>query len=164
MGCGKSTYGKKLAGKLKFSSVDLDTLVEEKAGKTVYEIFESEGEDAFRKLEAEALRETAELDNCVIATGGGAPAYWENMAWMNENGKAVFLKLFENKIFKRLANAKEPRPAIDGMDSSELKAFIHEKLTWRSQYYDTAEYVIQPEFFPPAKLAEIILEDLEAEK
>ena len=95
MGCGKSTYGKKLAGKLKYSSVDLDKLVEEKAGKTVYEIFESEGEDAFRKLEAEALRETADLDNCVIATGGGAPAYWENMAWMNENGKAVFLKLFE---------------------------------------------------------------------
>lgn len=154
MGAGKSTYGKKLAGKMGYDFLDLDTMIEEKVGKSVYDIFNSDGEEFFRKTETEVLRSTANLDNVVISTGGGAPAHSENMDWMNENGTTIYLKLFANKIFNRLWKAKVQRPTIEGMDQAELQTFIQDKLPWRAVEYIKADFVINPEGFLPKNLAD----------
>lgn len=72
MGAGKSTIGALLAARLGWEFVDLDAVIESRAGKTVAQIFADEGEAAFRALESETIREQAERDDRVIAPGGGA--------------------------------------------------------------------------------------------
>src|SRR5215831_15611769 len=77
-GSGKTTVGKRLADSLWQSFVDSDELIVKRAGKTIKEIFEQEGEPRFRDLESEVIREVAKLEDHVIALGGGAPLRAEN--------------------------------------------------------------------------------------
>jgi len=72
MGSGKSTVGRLVAQDLGFQFVDTDSLIEEKAGISIAEIFATEGEEAFRQLERGMILELAKKDKLVIATGGGA--------------------------------------------------------------------------------------------
>jgi shikimate kinase len=72
MGAGKSTVGPLLAEKLNWDFLDVDAAIESRSGRTVAEIFAVQGEDAFRALEAEAIREHARRPNLVLALGGGA--------------------------------------------------------------------------------------------
>jgi shikimate kinase len=72
MGAGKSTIGALLAQRLGWNFLDIDTVIESRAGKTVAEIFARQGEAAFRALEAEAIREQSRRENLVLALGGGA--------------------------------------------------------------------------------------------
>lgn len=159
MGAGKSTYGSRLAKALSHTFIDLDKLIEERSGRTIADIFENEGEAAFRTLEAEVLRSTAAEEDVVISTGGGTACFHENMDWMNTNGTTVYLRLFENIIQKRLERAKEERPLLAGMDDNERHQFVHETLSMRSIFYSQAEWVIQPEQFGFKKFAEVLREE-----
>lgn len=153
MGAGKSTYGKKLANQLKIPFHDTDELISAKTEKTISQLFADEGEEAFRVIEQQVLHETASLGDAVIATGGGLAPALNNMEWMKAEGKTVYLKLLEQKLFNRLAKSKDPRPLLDGMDKDELRQFVHDKLTERGMVYMKADYVIQPEQFTPKQLA-----------
>jgi len=86
MGSGKSFLGRRLANALQLPFLDLDDYLEEWSGRSIPRIFEESGEEAFRKLESEALRDTARLPSAVIACGGGTPCFGDNMAWMNAHG------------------------------------------------------------------------------
>ena len=72
MGSGKTSVGQALAALLGWSFLDLDQLIEERAGRTILEIFRESGEPAFREAEREAAREAVRREACVIAAGGGA--------------------------------------------------------------------------------------------
>ena len=89
--CGKSTLGKMVAETLSMDFVDTDTLIAQKAGKSIPEIFESEGEKAFRDLESAVIKEVSTLQHTVIATGGGAVLREENVEYLRQNGKIVFI-------------------------------------------------------------------------
>ncbi|MGB0431111.1 MAG: shikimate kinase [Bacteroidia bacterium] len=156
MGSGKSTYGKRLAKQLGYEHIDLDNLIEEKTGKSIGNWFENDGEDTFRAKEADVLKTLADEENVVISTGGGAACYFNNMAWMNENGFTVYLKLLEPQLLKRLKKGQETRPLVADLSEKELALFIHERLNERSQYYCQAQLVIQPEQFQAKTLAEYI--------
>ena len=91
MGSGKTTIGKKLANYLKCDFIDLDKLIEAKVGMSIVEYFELYGESAFSDLEREVLQKTDFPENVIIATGGGAPCFGDNMSWMNENGLVAYL-------------------------------------------------------------------------
>jgi shikimate kinase len=77
MGCGKTTWSKKLAAKLDYEFIDLDHVLEEQAGMSIAEYFSSFGEDAFRELESEVLKQTKYPENAVISTGGGLPCFFD---------------------------------------------------------------------------------------
>ncbi len=89
--CGKSTLGKMVAEMLSMDFVDTDTLIEQKAGKPIPQIFENEGEKAFRDLESAVIKEVASLQHTVIATGGGVVLRKENVEYLRQNGKIIFI-------------------------------------------------------------------------
>lgn len=91
-GCGKSTIGRLLAKRTWRTFVDLDEMIEEKAGVSIPEIFASKGEDYFRQLETAALSEVSKESGQVIATGGGIVTWPENRDLLRQNSTVIFLK------------------------------------------------------------------------
>jgi shikimate kinase len=141
MGCGKTTWSRKLAAHLGYDFIDLDQLLEEQAGMTITEYFASYGEEAFRILESEVLKQTAYSNNTVISTGGGLPCFFDNMSWMKAHGKTVYIKLSPKTLVDRLEKGKAKRPLLRDKHGDELLAFITEKLAEREDYYMQADYI-----------------------
>ena len=79
MGCGKSSIGRPLAKRLGLKFVDMDAEIERRCGVSVQQFFADRGEEAFRRLERELLRELTSAEDTVVATGGGVPCFFDNM-------------------------------------------------------------------------------------
>ena len=141
MGAGKTTLGKAFARKLNLPFVDLDWYMEERFDKTVGELFVERGEAGFRELEKNMLHEVGAFEDVVISTGGGAPCFFDNMDFMNRNGKTVFLNVHPDVLFRRLRVAKQQRPILQGKQDDELKEFIIRALEKRTPFYSQAQYV-----------------------
>lgn len=90
-GCGKTTVGKELAKHYGRKLVDTDALIVEKAGKSIPEIFESEGEPGFRKIEAGVAKEVGKEKELIISTGGGVIVTPENHDALRQNGTVIFI-------------------------------------------------------------------------
>lgn len=142
MGCGKSRLGRLLSEHMGVQFVDMDDYIEERNCKTVPQIFADHGEDGFRKRERKALEELAEFTDIIIATGGGAPCFFDNIDLMNKTGKTVFLNIDPAILADRLMNSKTERPLIKGKSREELVAFIDETLKKRKQFYSQAQFEI----------------------
>ena len=141
MGAGKTTLGKAFARKLNLPFVDLDWYMEERFHKTVGELFVERGEAGFRELEKNMLHDVGAFEDVVISTGGGAPCFFDNMDFMNRNGKTVFLNVHPDVLFRRLRVAKQQRPILQGKQDDELKEFIIRALEKRTPFYSQAQYV-----------------------
>lgn len=141
MGSGKSTVGKGLAAALELQFIDLDTYIEKRNFKTIPEIFAAEGEEGFRRAERKALHEVSEFENVVIATGGGAPCFFDNMELIKNTGISLYLNGSSRIIAERLINSKTERPLIKGKSKDELIAFIAETLSKRDEWYMKANVV-----------------------
>lgn len=89
-GCGKSTIGKILADRLNYKYIDSDSIIEEKSGKSIEELF-SIGENHFRKIECEVIKEASLEKNSVISTGGGVIKNSVNVELLKKNGTVVFI-------------------------------------------------------------------------
>jgi len=141
-GSGKSTVGKLLAKKLNCSFVDNDKLIESKSRKTISEIFETDGEKAFRKLESAVIENLiAKKTNAqpkVIALGGGAFENGATRLLITENGISVWLKCSISKIFARLRKHSD-RPRLtdkkETLSAKRLKATIRKLLLERKDNY-----------------------------
>jgi len=156
MGCGKTTWGRKLAAHLGYEFMDLDHILEAKAGMSIAEYFSTHGEDAFRKLESSILKETDYPENAVISTGGGLPCFFDNMEWMNAHGQTIYIQLSPKTLGDRLEHAKTPRPVLQGKKGEELVAFIADKLAERESFYNQATYTISGIDLSVEKIAEVI--------
>jgi shikimate kinase len=141
MGCGKTTLGRKLAGRLGCMFMDLDHILEAQAGMSIAEYFFKYGEDAFRRLESEVLQRGTYPDHAVISTGGGLPCFFDNMQWMNAHGKTVYIKLSPETLACRLEQEKHERPLLQDKHGETLVTFITEKLTEREYFYNQATVV-----------------------
>jgi shikimate kinase len=142
MGCGKSTTGKKLAKRLGYDFIDLDHEMEKQTGSTIANYFALHGEDAFRQLESRTLKEFDYPPNCVVATGGGAPCYFDNMDWMNSNGLTVYINMSPVALAQRLEKGKAKRPLLRDLSEEQLIAFIEGKLTERDGFYSRASMIV----------------------
>ncbi len=141
MGCGKSTKAKQLAARLGCPVIDLDAVIVQQEGKTIADYFAANGEAAFRQLESDTLKTFDYPETCVVATGGGLPCFFDNMDWMNENGKTVYLQMTPPQLVSRLYN-REKRPLLKGMDDEQLLAFIEMKLEERNPFYNKAKVIV----------------------
>lgn len=138
MGSGKTYLGKALADQLGFAFLDLDALIEVGEGLCIAEIFGRVGEQAFREMEARYLRTLAGHHHLVVATGGGAPCFFNNMDWMNGHGVSIYLHAEPALLAARLAGEKEKRPLLRQLDDGQLLAFIESKYSERRPFYDRA--------------------------
>jgi len=142
MGSGKSTMGRALASELDLTFIDLDSFLEEKYFKTIPQIFAEEGEESFRRKERNVLEEVCSFDNVILATGGGAPCFFDNMKLMNKSGFCVFLDVDVTSLVNRLIHAKTERPLIKGKSPEELHEFIEGLLAKRRPFYEKARYIL----------------------
>ncbi|MFA9392658.1 MAG: shikimate kinase [Prolixibacteraceae bacterium] len=142
MGSGKSTVGKGLAKALNLTFVDMDDHIEERNFKSIPKIFAEDGEAAFRKMEQKALHELSTFENIVIATGGGAPCFFDNIEVIKQTGKSIYLKGSPRIIAERLLQSKIDRPLIKGKTEDELVAFIDDTLHQREKWYKQADIVL----------------------
>lgn len=142
MGSGKTTLGRKMAQKLNSGFADLDERLCAHTGKSISELFASLGEAGFRKLEQEVLHKTAIDEDLVVSTGGGTPCFFDNMDWMNEQGKTIYLHVNAKALASRLENSKTNRPLIGDLKGEKLEQFIAEKLAERESFYHKAQMMV----------------------
>jgi len=140
MGSGKSYWAQKMAKWNKCVGYDLDQLIEMNEEKTIAEIFNEDGEDYFRKAEAKILRWFKEKKKFIIATGGGAPCFQDNMHWMKKEGIVIWLDESVEVLVKRLSPEKQHRPLIAHLSDTEMARFIEDKLVERHAFYVQAHY------------------------
>ena len=157
MGSGKSTLGFPLARRMRLRFVDLDCHIEENEGRSVAEIFASDGEQSFRELEHRYLKEyIAANDNFVMSTGGGTPCFYDNMEMMNAAGRTVYLKLDPGMLASRLSNSKTVRPLVADKSEDELMEYIEKTLAVREEYYNKASVIIANPSRDVSKLATVL--------
>ena len=140
MAAGKTTLGRYAAREMGRDFIDLDRYIEARYRKSISDIFASDGEARFRVIERHMLHEVAEFDNVLVATGGGTPCFFDNMAYMNERGVAVFLSCPVETICRRIKISKVKRPLLLSLDDEALTNRIDEMLAARMPFYMQATY------------------------
>lgn len=156
MGAGKSYWTKKMSKWMKSGGYDLDALIEMNEEKTIAEIFREDGEDYFRKIESKILKWFKEKKKYVLATGGGAPCFNNNMEWMKKEGVVIWLDESIEVLVKRLVNEKEHRPLITHLDEKQLTCFLQEQSAYRASFYQQAHYRLSTEQISELGLKKII--------
>jgi shikimate kinase len=135
MGSGKTSVGEVLAKRLSYNFRDTDRLLEKKAGDTINHIFDNYGEEYFRNMETELLRNMQKmLDNTVLSTGGGLPLREQNSKLLRELGYVIYLKASKETTLKRLKGDRS-RPLIKGDD---IVNKVDKLITARTPIYEKA--------------------------
>ena len=154
MGVGKSVIGKMLAEKMGLSFVDLDEEIIKKTGKKISQIFEEEGEQAFRNIEKTTTSEIAAKDEQVIACGGGTVLDGENLCNLRKNSRMILLTAEIDEILRRVDAEGDLRPLLNVEDRKErIDRLISER---QPQYLLAADLIIDTTNETPNKIAEKI--------
>ncbi|HUR67517.1 MAG TPA: shikimate kinase [Chitinophagaceae bacterium] len=154
MGSGKTHWGRLLSEKFSLPFFDLDEQVASHAGKSIPEIFATDGEEHFRMLEKEVLYIITEShDSFIMACGGGSPCYFNNIEYMNQSGTTVWINTATPVLFDRLVKEKEKRPLIRDLSDEQLHGYISRKFADRKIYYEQASIKIDEE---PVQLEKLI--------
>jgi shikimate kinase len=146
-GSGKTTIAKQLADKIPLPYMDLDQEIEKAEHKTIPQIFKDKKEDYFRKIESQLLKAWCASDfSFVMATGGGAPCFFDNIKEMNESGITIFLDVPTMEIAKRIISSKgEERPLLKSNGIDGLKDQIEFLRSQRISFYKQAQKVFSGE-------------------
>ena len=139
-GSGKSTVGKALANHLNLPFIDTDALIEEKTGKKITDIFVVDGEDVFRALEFETLKEVLDFKDAVISLGGGAPISPAAQEVIREsNSTVIFLDVSLATAAPRVGFNRD-RPLLLGNPRAQWQALSDQR---RPIYEDLATHAIK---------------------
>ena len=153
---GKTTTGRKLARKLGMDFIDLDDHIEQMTGRSVPEIFSTEGETEFRNLEWRALMDVVKKDNIIVSTGGGVPCYCDNMNLMEKYGEIIYLRMNNEALVSRLEKATSDRPIVKNKSRGELYQYIVDLRNRCEHHYMRARYIIDGEGLKIENLIEIL--------
>jgi shikimate kinase len=116
MGTGKTTLGQLLAKKIGYEFIDTDAQIEEQIGQTIAELFQTKGEAAFRKLEADLVKKLVTEHSLVIATGGGLVLNPENVIELSRTGQIFCLTASAEEILRRVEKQGDTRPLLQEED------------------------------------------------
>lgn len=147
MGSGKSTIGRRLSKRLGWKFVDMDKYIETKCDMSINEIFEIKGEEWFRDVESAVLCDFSEQEDVIVATGGGAPCFGDNMQIMNRLGLTIYLSVLPSELYNRLQYGLSKRPKIKDLSDEELYEFIESNLMSRAPFYNTSSIIIDCDGF-----------------
>jgi shikimate kinase len=136
MATGKTTIARAIARKSGKTLVEMDVLIEQRAGKSVADIFRDDGEIAFRQLEIDITREIAEKDNQVIACGGGIVLNRINIDRLKKKAVVVLLTVSFDVIAKRVCAGTNDRPLL--AKSIDKAQTIRELMSFRQPFYERA--------------------------
>ena len=151
MGSGKSTVGKTLSEKMHKPFIDLDSEIEKGTGKNISEIFDTDGEEQFRKMETKQLKQYSES---IVACGGGIILKDENREFINENGATILLTASMEELSHRLSDSNNrPLLADDNTEKALTKLWLERQL----HYLNTADFTIETDGENPKQLTEEIL-------
>ena len=139
MGAGKSAVGRALAAKLDMECIDLDSLIEEMAGRPIAGIFARDGEPAFRRMEAEICEHVANREHAVIACGGGIVLEQNNIYLLRKSSFIVYLAAEPAILLQRILNSPEKRPLLEVEDPASA---INDLLKYRRPLYEKAAHII----------------------
>lgn len=138
MGSGKTTVGRVLAKKLNKRFIDSDHEIEARTGVSIPVIFELEGEQSFRQREADVIRELTDLDDIVLATGGGAILNPASREYLKSRGTVIYLQASINQILQRTSHDRN-RPLLQTADPRKR---IEELARQREPYYREVAHII----------------------
>ena len=141
MGVGKTTIGKQIAAFNKVIFIDTDSQIEKETSKSIKEIFKTDGEIAFRKLETDTIRSINR--KAIIACGGGLPVHNNNIEYLKRKGVVIYLKASTETLVKRLEKNKNKRPLISNLTNEKRLEFIRKILKEREKTYKQADYTIE---------------------
>ncbi len=132
MGAGKSSIGRRLAALTQWSRYDTDEMIRKKAGRSIAQIFAVEGEEHFRELESETVRELPADRSSIIVTGGGILLRKQNAAQLRRLGFLIYLRADEKTLFRRVSR-RATRPLLQ---TENPRARLHELLETRTPLYE----------------------------
>ncbi len=145
---GKSTISHHLAALLQLPVVDCDQLIQLRVEKKIPDIFNQQGEAAFRKIETQVLKTIQ--GPCIVSTGGGVVTQYQNIDIMQKRGVVIYLEINAETAQSRMKSSIEERPLLQG-DKSWLHLFQKRK----KLYEDAADYTIEANQAPKIVAGEI---------
>ena len=140
MGAGKTTISDYMSTMFDMRLVEMDQEISERQEMSIPDIFATYGEEYFRNLETELLKELQTGKNCIISCGGGVALREENVVEMKKNGRVVLLTASPETIYERVKDSND-RPLLKGNNNVEFIADLMEKR--REKYEAAADVVIQ---------------------
>lgn len=159
MGAGKTTIGKRIAEIKGMAFADSDAELEKRTGVDISFIFDMEGEEGFRKREADMIAELTDLPNTVLATGGGVVLTPGNRDLLSARGVVVYLETSVEQQLKRTQHSRN-RPLLE--DSADVETTLRELMAERDPLYrQIADLVVATGDQPARRLAREIVEQLE---
>lgn len=163
MGSGKTSVGKRLASKLGWTFHDADNVIEAMSGNTIPEIFQEQGEEGFRKIEAAAIQQLSRSRRAVIGLGGGALETLESREIIADSGSLIWLNVPPKIAAERLTRSRN-RPLIAGAQSAEdIQDELQAILNRRETNYAVADMTLELDRETPGEIASLLFDKLKPE-
>jgi shikimate kinase len=159
MGTGKTSVGRLVADRLHFEYLDTDELIQTQTGRTIADIFTTDGEPAFRALEQKVVGELAGCVKTVISTGGGLPVNPQNLASLKTHALVVSLWSSPEKIWERVRHQGH-RPLLLGENP---QAKIRELLAAREPFYKQADVLLNTDVRSVREVAQQVVHQFHLE-
>ena len=139
MGAGKSTIAAELTKELGMQRIEMDQMIVEQQNMPISEIFDKFGEEYFRNIETDLVRELTDKKQMVVSCGGGIVLRDENAKLMKESGAIVLLTATPETIYERVKNSTE-RPILNGnMNVEYISSLMDQR---KDRYFAVADYVV----------------------
>jgi shikimate kinase len=159
MGTGKTSVGRIVAEQLHFDYLDTDELIQTATGKTISEIFKTDGEKKFRELEEKIVGEISARTKTVISTGGGLPVNPKNLASLKTHALVVSLWSSPEKIWERVRHQSH-RPLLH---DENPQAKIRELLAARAPFYKQADVLLNTDLRSVREVAQQVVHQFRLE-
>ena len=154
MASGKSSIGRELSKITEGSFIDLDCEIEKEIGMSISDIFLKKGENFFRNIESDFLKNIDFNDKDIVASGGGTPCFFDNHYFMQSIGYTIYLKVSVDELLKRIKYNND-RPLLNN-NKLNLRDYVTGELLKREPYYQMSNYIIDSDSISVDQIYELI--------